>query len=39
MSVLDRLGCALCDLAGETLRTGVLLRNGATAFANRTLDG
>ena len=32
MSVLDRLGSALCDLAGATLRTGVFVRDDATAL-------
>ncbi|RCW68167.1 DUF2254 domain-containing protein [Pseudorhodoferax soli] len=38
MSVLDRLGVALCDLAGRQLPSGVTLRDGAVALVVPTVS-
>ena len=38
ISVLDRLGAALCDIAPLHLRTGVFLRDGAVALVFPAID-
>ena len=38
MSVLDRLGAALCDLVRRHLRTGVVMRNGHPALVRPAVD-
>ena len=38
MSVLDRLGAALCDIAPRHMRTGVVVRNGRPVLVRPSVD-